>query len=313
MRSALHALFDGLIDYAGLYPPAALPMERALREYAGSLRGQDGWALNRFVVPSARLEELGDALAVLPDALRGTEPWRITVTAGADVMVCASAADEFAARQGLASVRVEAVESLARTPDEVERARAAVPAAVGLVLELPPGGDLPTLARAVKSAGGVAKLRAGGVRAADVPPASAVLEFLSACAAERLPFKVTAGLHHPVRGLAPLTYEPGAERAVLFGYLNLLLAALALGGGAGRGEVLRLLEETDPAAFHLGDEAIGWRDLRFGAEEVARTRGAFATVIGSCSFAEPLQEIRQMGARLPRPARASTRSGGTTS
>src|SRR5258708_31204656 len=34
--------------------------------------------------------------------------------------------------------------------------------------------------------------------------------FIVACAERQLPFKVTAGLHHPVRAAHPLTYEPDA-------------------------------------------------------------------------------------------------------
>jgi hypothetical protein len=302
MRSATTAFFEGLIDYAGLYPPAGLPMEQALREYAESLRGPDGWILNRFVVPSARLDELGTALARLPFGLRGPAPWRLTVTAGSDIAVCAKVSDDFAAAQGLEHVRVESVESLARTPGEVERARAAVPAAVGLVLELPLEADLPTLARAVKDAGGIAKLRAGSARAAEIPTAAAVLSFLSACAAERLPFKATAGLHHAVRGPVSLTGEPGGERAIQFGFLNVFLAATALWNGASRAEVLRILEEEDPGAFQPGPDVLQWRALRFDASQVARARREFATAIGSCSFHEPLQEIRHLGARLVGPS-----------
>jgi hypothetical protein len=302
MLPALRALFDGLIDYAGLYPPAALPMEQALCEYAGARAGPDGWALNRLVVPTARLEELAGCLAGLPAGLRGNAPWRLAVTAGEDLVLCAKHAGEFAARQGFEGLVIEAFETAVRTPAEVERARAEVPAAVALMLELPLAGDLPALAQAVRSAGGIAKLRAGGVRAADIPPPAAVLAFLTACAAERLPFKATAGLHHAVRGPAPLTDDPGAPRAVMFGYLNVLLAALALGSGAGQAEVLRLLEDEDRDAFRLEPEAIGWGERRFGTEEIARARGAFATTLGSCSFAEPLRELRELGARHGGPA-----------
>jgi len=302
MPSALRAFFNGLIDYAGLYPPAALPMDQAVHAYAEALRGPDGWVLNRMVVPSTRLDSFAQAFAELPPDRRGPTPWPITVTAGPDIMFCASVADEFAARQPVTNLRVDAVETLVRTPEEIERARAAVAPAVGLVLELPLDADLPALARAVKEAGGVAKLRAGGIHADDIPTPTAVVGFLGACAAERLPFKATAGLHHAVRGPAPLTYAPGAERAVMHGYLNVLLAAVALWGGRSAAEALGILEDDDRDAFQPGAEALRWRALRFGADEIARARNAFVTAVGSCSFAEPLQEIRQLGAQLAGPA-----------
>ena len=66
MSAATRALLSGLIDYAGLFPPAGLPMNRALENHAGYRRGPDHWALNRFVVPARRLAEFGDLLGAMP-------------------------------------------------------------------------------------------------------------------------------------------------------------------------------------------------------------------------------------------------------
>ncbi|HEX7898698.1 MAG TPA: hypothetical protein VF950_13115 [Planctomycetota bacterium] len=49
----------GIVDYAGLFPPATLSMADAVAEYARARSGPDRWALGRFVVPYARLAELG--------------------------------------------------------------------------------------------------------------------------------------------------------------------------------------------------------------------------------------------------------------
>ena len=57
-HDALHALIDGLIDYAGLFPPAALDMAEAARNYASYAQGEYAWVLGRFVVPAARLGEV---------------------------------------------------------------------------------------------------------------------------------------------------------------------------------------------------------------------------------------------------------------
>ena len=53
----LRILLRGLIDYAGLFPPASLDMADAVRNYAAYREGEHAWALGRFVVPAARLEE----------------------------------------------------------------------------------------------------------------------------------------------------------------------------------------------------------------------------------------------------------------
>lgn len=48
-----------IVDYAGLFPPAELGMAEAAREYDRARSGPERWMLGRFVVPHARLAELG--------------------------------------------------------------------------------------------------------------------------------------------------------------------------------------------------------------------------------------------------------------
>jgi hypothetical protein len=298
MTSATHALFTALLDYAGLLPPAGLSMEGALAHYAACRGGPDAWILGRIVVPVGRLEELASALTTLsPDAF-AAGPWRIAALAGADLAADVARIGDFHALHGESVVRVTALEARAAATPEIERAGALVPGKLDLVLELPLGGDLALLARAVKAAGAVAKLRAGGVRAEDIPSPDAVLAFLVACARERLAFKATAGLHHPVRGPHALTSEPDAERATLFGYLNVLTAAVALWHGGAPETAARILVEEDRAAFRLDETALAWRDLAFPAAQVAAARADFVTAIGSCSFREPVDEIREMAVAL---------------
>ncbi|MBI1786303.1 MAG: hypothetical protein HYR60_01975 [Acidobacteria bacterium] len=50
-------LLRGLIDYAGLFPPAALSMQAAVQNYGRYRQEAHAWMLGRFVVPSARREE----------------------------------------------------------------------------------------------------------------------------------------------------------------------------------------------------------------------------------------------------------------
>ena len=55
---SLQALLTGLIDYAGLFPPAALDLPTAVRNYATYREGEHAWMLGRFVVPSANLADV---------------------------------------------------------------------------------------------------------------------------------------------------------------------------------------------------------------------------------------------------------------
>src|SRR5687767_6921556 len=55
---SIRVLLDRLIDYAGLFPPAALSMQDAVRNYARYRDGEHAWALGRFIVPKERAKEV---------------------------------------------------------------------------------------------------------------------------------------------------------------------------------------------------------------------------------------------------------------
>src|SRR5262245_13448346 len=91
MNHSLRDLLLGLIDYAGLFPPAALDMPTATRKYAEYLESKYSWALGRFVVPVARLDEFEKATeGILPaSGMDGdweeNEFWRLSALGGADL------------------------------------------------------------------------------------------------------------------------------------------------------------------------------------------------------------------------------------
>ena len=45
MNASLRALLTGVVDYAGLFPPARLPLDEAIRNYARYRQGSDAWML----------------------------------------------------------------------------------------------------------------------------------------------------------------------------------------------------------------------------------------------------------------------------
>jgi hypothetical protein len=311
---ALRALLTHLVDYAGLFPPAALAMGPAVRRYAAYRASGAAWLLARFVVPVARLEEFEAAAGALlpgdaapPDA---PEPWRLSALVGADAAADLRAVVAFNARhaEGAEAGRavVDALEAKAAAPDDVARLADAVRRAglddAALYVELPPAADATAYAhaaayaRAAAAAGARLKLRTGGVTADAFPAPDAVLAFLAACAAHEVPAKCTAGLHHPLRGEHALTYEPECARGTMYGFVGVFLAAALLHAGHAPADVAPLLEERDPGALALGaDDALAWRGRRVDAGTVADARVRRLVAFGSCSFEEPLHDLQALG------------------
>jgi hypothetical protein len=156
--------------------------------------------------------------------------------------------------------------------------------------------DFRGLIAALSGADAGAKLRTGGITPDAFPSADRVLEFIAACHAADVPFKATAGLHHPIRAEYPLTYEPNCPRGLMHGFLNVFIAATALRCRKGDPRIAAdILKETNPRAFIFNDEVIRWRGLALDTMDLGTTRETFALSYGSCSFTEPVDELRALG------------------
>ena len=190
---------------------------------------------------------------------------------------------------------MDAVELKAASPQDADAALEALPPGLAAFVEVPLGGDLGGLLSTLRRRGARAKVRTGGVVPEAIPDPADLARFIAACAAAGVPWKATAGLHHPVRAERALTYEPGSPRAVMHGFLNVFAAAAFAGGGAPAADLEAVLREEDAAAFRLDEDGLSWRHLRVATDELARSRRDFASSFGSCSFAEPVADLRSLG------------------
>jgi hypothetical protein len=120
---------------------------------------------------------------------------------------------------------------------------------------------------------GVSKIRCGG---ASVPTVEQLAAFVRGCRERGALFKATAGLHHAY---------PTAEGE--HGFLN-LLAAVVFGDEEA---ALR----AAPGSFSLDERSFCWDGRHAGADELAEIRATLFHSIGTCSFFEPVGELRGLG------------------
>jgi hypothetical protein len=293
MTQVMRELLAGVVDYAGLFPPAALEMPRAVANYAAYRGDRAAWMLGRFIVPAARLDEFERAAASHLGPRPAGEAWPISALAGDDLAADVLAIGEFNCRHaadGAGAAVVDAIEVRATSADRIEAIARAAPRWAEIFVEIPLDPDPAPLVAAMAHAGLRAKARTGGVTPDAIPDAGLVARLLAACIAHGVPFKATAGLHHPLRAEYPLTYDAGAPRATMHGYLNVLLAATLLQSGGSEEDAQRLLEERDADAFRADDSAVEWRGRRFAAADAAAAR-RLARSFGSCSFTEPVDDL----------------------
>jgi hypothetical protein len=296
--NAIDALLDDLVDYAGLFPPASQDMRPALESYVSYLNGADSHALGRFIVPLRRLSELEDVGEDLFPRGVDSEPLRLSVLVADDVHVAGDEMRKFNLRHTSApksgSAVIDVAEMKASTAGEINSQRAELPPVFTPYFEIPTNGDVSPLVKTLAQAGARAKIRTGGVTPEAFPPAEEIIGFIVACRRENVPFKATAGLHHPIRGIYRLTYEPDTPTGKMYGFLNVFMAATLVYAGEPEDAALAVLQEEDPFAFSFSDDSIAWRDKRVDVEQIQACRNDFAISFGSCSFREPVDEIESL-------------------
>jgi hypothetical protein len=287
----LRAALAGLIDYAGLFPPASLSLARVVANHQQYFNGPRSWLLGRLILPLAALDE---AESMLPPA--GENTWTISVLARghADVDAVASSAAAFNDRQLAAAI--VAVELAADSTGEIERLSAAVPETYERYIEVPLHGRLPELIDAVAATGCYAKARTGGIEARAFPESEALARFMTVCISRHVPFKATAGLHHPVRGSYRLTYEPQSPAALMHGFVNLVVAAGLLAfDRIDERDAAAVLDAGDASAFLMEEDRMTWGPHRLSVEECKHTRAHVLRSVGSCSFEEPIEDLERIG------------------
>lgn len=300
--AALRALLANAIDYAGLFPPASLPLEKALRNQASYVDSAEAWMLGAFVLPVEQFDTAAPFVGQFDPAhpLRVSALGRKTDDAEAfrrQLGEIVAAIQKFETTHG-ARVRIEQVE-MPLPPD----ADAALLRDAGAALafsrarmfwETPVAGSAAAMdviaSQRVRQPGSDAgfKLRTGGTAAAAFPSTAQVAEILVTGARHPVPMKFTAGLHHPIR------HFNAAIGTKMHGFLNVLGAGVfAREHGWDVAQTASLLADEDPAALHFFDPGLTWRHWRIATDRILVHR-QFITSFGSCSFDEPREDLRAL-------------------
>ena len=257
-------LFTGLLDDAAIFPPGNAAVPDAVRTYR---ERRESPLLGPFICSLPRWEELTATLTAgspLPVAL--------TVPGGArDVPLAVARAR---AEPGVDLVALEVPASAAGLADLVHT----VDRSVLTYVELPWAEVTAATVATLTAAGLRLKIRTGGPVATAFPDEKQLAAVLVEAVRGGVAFKLTAGLHDPVRHRDPAT---GFEH---HGFLNVLLAtARALDGG----DVTAALADQDgvrvAAAVAAIDDSL--------AERIRRHFISF----GTCSVTEPVDGLLRHG------------------
>lgn len=292
---SVRILLNEIIDYAGLFPPSQVSMSDAVLNYATYRHSNYGWMLGRFILPVSRLDEFYEsAREFLPK--KRESAWRLSVLAGEDLSSTVRSIIEFNRKHSERAV-CEVLEVKAATVSKIDNTLASLPKAIIPYFEVSTAGR--TFVDLVATLGikrQRAKIRTGGVTREEFPTTRDIIRFARTCMAANVPFKATAGLHHPIRCFKPLTYAPDAPQSTMHGFLNVLLMT-GFARESFRVSLLEeIMEEEFEEVFEFHEGGLSWRGshvLSLSHLERLRSKGMHS--FGSCSFDEPVADLQEMG------------------
>ena len=289
MSSTTPALFRGLLDDAAVFPPAALALPDAVAGHRVHRTSAYAGCLGPLLVPASSVAELVSLLlddARPPGAAVG-EPLDVVLVSrpGSEPSVLAAGLHVLTDQ---AATRVVGVEL-----GWEDGWRELGLDDVAVALEVPRGPEQAIAAADIRAAVSegrpvVAKLRTGPTPTWEWPDSAELAAFLRLVTGHGVPFKLTGGLHHAVRG----TYAVAGSPEESHGVLNVLLATAAGLEGAEAEELAAVLEVSDGGA--LADLVAAWTPTT-----AAAVRRAF-TAYGCCTVTDPIGELADLGL-LPHP------------
>jgi hypothetical protein len=319
MTASLRALLAGLIDYAGLFPPAKLPLDQAILNYARFRQEPDAWMLGRFVIPA---RQLGDLERYHDELFLTGPPFAFAVLGPSEPFwpECREGLQE--TLQSMKSFRHRhggrAVEDVLEMKLPLDCVTVGDPKAtadrlslIGKIIngagfadlrvffEFGFGGGEDAVAtvleaiavynRAAPPLAGF-KLRTGGVEAAAFPTAEQIAFVLRNAAMNYVPLKATAGLHHPFP-----RFDEGVG-ATTHGFLNVFGGGvLAYTRHVEPSTLLRILKDDNPANFVFNDTDFRHGIFHTTTVEIKGVRADGVVSFGSCSFDEPRDDLRALG------------------
>jgi hypothetical protein len=311
-----------LIDYAGIFPPASLDLKTAFSNHIKYLESQYSWMLSKFVISAKRLPEL--TALIDNENISLERKISFAILGGSEVSLSKffealiddiNMISKFKSRFGdnviTETYEVRVPLELFVIPD-IQKIKEFFRNVMGHFLdklknnitvfyEAIPKKDLVHLVSAISNfnleSGSIEdstpqagyKIRTGGVEASSFPAPEKIAYLLKICREHDVPLKSTAGLHHPLR------HYDQSVKTKMHGFINVFCAGIfAYNLDLNEHELTRMLLDESPDHFKFSDDSISWDIYEVFKEEIADAREKFITSFGSCSFEEPIADLKSL-------------------
>lgn len=321
ITNSLKKLLTGLIDYAGLFPPASLPLNEAYKQFTGYINESDEWILSRFICPAKQLSALAElikkdesnkksfSISVLGRSGANIEEFIKGTSEDLNLIINFLKETENKFPADAFEVRLPEDLVLENNPDAMYEVLNNVSAIFkeNLVLHVKKFFELPlknewkssvnNLASALKRHNDYFgqdenfprsgfKLRTGGVEATAFPSPEQIAYVINTCYENQLPLKFTAGLHHPIR------HYNESVQTKMHGFLNVFGAGVLLyGNDLLEQDLINILSDEEAENFVFDENYFRWKEFKSPLKVIENARKNFVISYGSCSFDEPREDL----------------------
>lgn len=314
-KRSLTAFTERLIDYAGLFPPASLNLDKAFKNYLSYNNGKYSTMLYRFICPFTQMTQLKDLLVKEEN---GSDKIHISaISSGgislsdfklkfeSDLRIWNDFKSDPNINADINSLEAKLPEEVFNSTDNkvlkglidniTERVRIEISNPVFTFFEGVTDPKSSHIAESVidsvsnhnlKGINCGFKLRTGGVTADSFPASEEIAYCIRTCLDKKVPMKFTAGLHHPFRHY-DLTIG-----TMMHGFINVFAAGIiAMRHDISNKGIEEILNDEDPEDFIFTDDHFSWKDWKAEINDVEYARKNLVLSFGSCSFDEPVDDL----------------------
>jgi len=314
---SLKLFLSKLIDYAGLFPPANLNLKYAFNNYLDyTVNSPYSWIMAKFICPASKLAELDKLIKVEKIELTNQIPLSVLGSSNVhssefldsvshDVKMISEFYGKYSGKINIDAFEVRLPNDIfSISGDDVlfemikltaEKLKKINIKPIQVYFEALPNENLTALAKAISiynESGGETgyKLRTGGVETSAYPPSGKIAFAIKTCGDFEIPMKCTAGLHHPIR-----RYNDGVKTK-MHGFINVFGAGILNVCLKLPEDVMKeILEDEDAENFHFSESSFGWKEYHVLASRIQEAREQFMISYGSCSFDEPVDDLKKLG------------------
>lgn len=268
---------ENLIDYAGLFPPANLDLSTVVKNYTSYRKSPYSWMLGKLICPVKRLKEMGK---LLEDYELDTPVEAIgLVTTEGSFEEVRDEIEEFHDVYGK-------IAHVTSTEAKYAKHMLELSTLYDSFIETVDPKDIPAIAEAKCGL----KIRCGGISPSDFPTAESLANRILIAINNEVKLKFTAGLHHP------LHHASSSMGCNMHGFINIFSGALFTKKyDLTQKKLEEILIDGNFNNFRFDDQGIHWRDLSIDTNSLKSMRYAIAQSYGSCSFDEPITDLKTIG------------------